>query len=786
MFKNYLKIAVRNLLRNKGFSIVNIGGLAIGMTCALLITLWIRRELSVDRLYPKTERLFLIHNRTKVNGELWVSNQTPQIMAPVLRREYPAVEDVSRYMQVTFLTTVGETHLNTRGAFADTGFLSMFGFPLLQGDPASALSGPQGIVITQSLATRLFGNTEAIGKTIRIDSSTDFSVTGVLKDLPSTTSFDFDYLLPWSYIKRLGWEDQWWGDAYISTYVLLKPGITGASFDNQVRDITIRHSKLTGTEVFTQPMNRLYLYSKPENGRLVADRILTVRLFAIIAGFILLIACINFMNLSTARSQRRAREVGIRKVVGADKPRLILQFIGESMLIAGLAFLLALFLTQISLPAFNRLVGHELTIDYSSIRFWAFAISFVFLTGLVAGSYPAFYLSSFRPIRVLKGTLLQPNAVITPRKILVVLQFSFAIILIICTLIIKRQIQFGLDRDSGYDRDRLVYTRAEGDAPAHYEAIKQELIGSGAALAVTRSPAPITRHWNDGSGYSWPGSTDKDKDIDFLDFGADADFVKTTGVTLLRGRDIDINKYPTDSMAMLLNQSAVAAMRLKDPIGQTVRRGNLTFHVVGVVKDFILESPFAKNIAPMLITGPWRDYAVIHFKLNPANPVAVDLARAEKIFKAYNPRYPFEYVFADEAYAQKFRDEQQIGQLSALFAGLTIFISCLGLFALAAYMAENRIREIGIRKVLGASVAGISALLAKDFVRLVLVAFVIAAPVAWVVMSKWLLSYSYRIPIGWDIFAWSGLLAISIAIATVSYQSIRAAIANPVKSLRAE
>jgi putative ABC transport system permease protein len=785
MFKSYLKITVRNLLRNKGFSIVNIGGLAIGMTCTLLISLWICRELSVDRLYPKTDRLFLIHNRTKVNGELWVSNQTPQIMAPTLRQEYPAIEDASRYMQVTFLTSVHETHLHTRGAFADSGFLSMFGFPLLHGDPAGALNSPQGIVITQSFATRLFGDTDPMGKTIRIDSATDFTVTGILKDLPATTSFDFDYLLPWSYIKRLGWEDQAWSDTYIYTYILLKPGITQASFDTRVRDVTTRHSKVT-TEVFTQPMSRLYLYSKPENGRLVGDRILTVRLFAIIAGFILIIACINFMNLSTARSERRARAVGIRKVVGASRGILIAQFIGESMLIAWLAFPIALFLTQISLPAFNRLVGHELTLDYSDTRLWAYAIGFVIFTGLVAGSYPAFYLSSFRPIRVLKGTLIQLNSVITPRKILVVLQFSFAIILIICTLIIKRQIQFGLDRDSGYDRDRLVYTRAEGDAPAHYAAIKQELIGSGAALAVTRSPAPITRHWNDGSGYAWPGSTDKDKDIDFLDFGADADFVKTTGVTLLGGRDIDINKYPTDSMAMLLNESAVTAMRLKDPIGQTVRRGSLNFHVVGVVKDFILESPFAKNIAPMLITGPWRDYEVIHFKLNPSNPVSVDLALSEKIFKAYNPRYPFEYNFADEAYAQKFRNEQQIGQLSALFAGLTIFISCLGLFALAAYMAENRIREIGIRKVLGASVAGISALLAKDFVRLVLVAFLIAAPIAWVVMNKWLLSYSYRVPIGWGIFAWSGLLAVSIAIATVSYQSIRAAIANPVRSLRAE
>jgi ABC-type antimicrobial peptide transport system permease subunit len=386
----------------------------------------------------------------------------------------------------------------------------------------------------------------------------------------------------------------------------------------------------------------------------------------------------------------------------------------------------------------------------------------------------------------LKGAFQQANALITPRKISVVVQFSFAILLIICTFIIRKQIQYGLDRDTGYNRDKLVYTFTQGDVSSHYDGIKEQLLSGGAAVSVTKTSAPITQHWSDGWGYNWKGSTKEDEKLDFIEFGVDAGFVRTTGITLLQGRDIDIYQYPTDSFAVLLNEAAVKSMRFKDPVGQVFKRETESFHVVGVIKDFILESPYSKEVAPMIVSGPHVFFQVIHFKLNPANPVATDLARAEKIFKQYNPRYPFEYRFVDESYALKFRDEQQIGRLSALFAALTIFISCLGLFALATYMAENRIREIGVRKVLGASVASITALLAKDFIRLVGIAFIIAAPIAWVVMDKWLNGYGYRIPMGWEIFAWSGLLAVLIAVGTVSYQSVRAAIANPVKSLRAE
>lgn len=790
MLKNYLKIAIRNLLRNKGFSIINITGLAIGMASALLILLWIQNELSYDRFYPKTDRIYLMYNRDKGSDGIWAWNNTPSPLGPTLKKDYAAVEEYARYFNVTFLTTVGEKRINSQGAFCDSGFLRIFPFPMLKGEAFSAMNGPKNIVLTERMAKRLFGSEEAMGKTVRIDSTADFVVSGILKDLPPNTSFTFDYLLPWSFAIRLGWErdNDSWGNNHVYTYVLLKPGVSSATFDQQVKKITIDHSKgVETTEVFTQPMARNHLYSKNENGVLVGDKIKTVQLFGVIACFILLIACINFMNLSTARSEKRAREVGVRKVVGAYRGFLIAQFVGESILISGLAFIVAMVLAYLSLDSFNLLVGKQLVIDYSNPVLWLFSAGFVLFTGLLAGSYPAFYLSSFQPVKVLKGSFKKADALISTRKVLVVFQFSFAIILIICTLIIQRQIEYAQNRDAGYDRHNLVYTFAQGDLIKHYQLLKGDLINSGAAISVSKTSGPITRHWSDGWGYTWEGSTKQDEKVDFTSFAVDANFTRTMGATLISGRDIDIYKYPTDSTAVLLNEAAVRIMRLKNPIGMAITRGKEeNWHVVGVVKNFILESPFSRDIDPMIIAGPKLYGHVIHIKFNPANSTAANLEKAEKIFRQYNPRYPFEYVFTDDSYARKFREEQQTGKLSALFAGLTIFISCLGLFALATYMAENRIREIGVRKVLGASVTSITTLLAKDFVWLVLIAFIIAAPVAWFVMNKWLLGYGYHIAIGWSVFVMSGVLALLIAVITVSWQSIRAAMSNPIKSLRSE
>jgi len=789
MLRNFLKVAFRNLGRNKVFAAINISGLAVGMASAALILLWIQNEISHDRFHEKLDRLYIMYNRDQFSGQQWAWNSTPMLMATALRMDYPEVEDVSRVSNSAFLCTVGDRKLTGNSNMVDSGFLQMFSFPLIRGDKSTALSKPFSIVVTQAFAKKMFGDDDAIGKTIRLDSTDIFTVTGVLKDLPNNTLFNFEFLLPWSYMRKLKRDDNSWGDNTLQTYVLLKKGASQLNFDAAVRDITINHTKGTKdpstTRVFSWPLARLWLYSRNENGHLVAGRMVTVRLFAVIAAFILLIACINFMNLSTARSEKRAREVGIRKVAGAGKMTLISQFLGESILLALFAGIIAWAIVQLSLGSFNLLVKKQLYLEYGDYRFWIYSLGFILITGVLAGSYPAFFLSSFRPASVLKGSFKAVNAAVNPRKVLVVLQFTFAIILIICTMIITRQINYAEARNTGYDRDRLVYSTLTGDTYKNYELIKQGLLNSGSAIAVTKSMNPITQRYSDSWGFSWPGSTKDDSKLDFVRMSTDADFTKAMGITLLQGRDIDIRNYPADSNAVLLNETAVKKMRLKDPLGTLIRSDDEKWTVVGIVKDFIIESPY-EPINPMMINGPSSGFNVMHYKLNPARPVAEDLNRAEQVFKEFNPQYPFEYHFADEEYEKKFEDSKQTGTLAALFAGLTVFISCLGLFGLAMFMASTRMREIGVRKVLGASVVSITALLSKDFLTLVVIAFFIAIPVSWYAMNEWLHHYAYNIGIEWWIFALAGILSVSIALATVSFQAIRSAIANPVKSLRTE
>ena len=789
MLQNFFKVAIRNLWRNKGFSAINIVGLAIGMAAAILILLWVQYEVSFDRFHAKKDRTYLLYTRGIINGKKEVWGRVPAPMADILKKDYAEVEDAIKFRVVYFLLNKDDKHVNVEGAFTDPGFLSTFSFPLLKGDPKSALSGNNNIVLTEHLAKNLFGNEDPMGRIVRIDSTDNFTVTGVLKELPGNTEFTFQYLLPTNYLDHLGWNPPNWNFTNIVSYVVLKSGTSQTAFDTKIKDVT-SHYRTNGqgnkTETFTQRIDRIHLYSKVVDGQLVAGRLGSVRLFTIIAGFILLIACINFMNLSTARSEKRAREVGVRKVVGARKSSLVARFIGESILLSGISFILALILVRLSLVGFNRLLNLNLHIDPTNIYFWLSATLFVVFTGVLAGSYPAFYLAKFRPVSVLKGVFRHTDALVTPRKVLVILQFTFALILIISTMIVQRQLQYARDRDAGYDRNQLVFTFAQGDLLPHYDLIKRDLLSSGAAVSVTKLFSPITRAWGQVDNYSWPGSTAADKKVTFLQFEADADFVKTTGTKILQGRDLDIKNYPMDSTSLLLNETAVKTMHLKTPIGTIVRNGNgVDGRVVGVVKDFIMESPY-DPIAPMVIQGLGTSYPVVHFRLNPANTTAVNIARATEVFKRYNPQYPFEYYFVDDFYNRKFSQEQQEGSLSLLFAGLTILISCMGLFGLATYMAESRTKEIGIRKVLGASVTGIATMLSGDFIRLVLIAIVIASPIAWLAMNKWLEGYDYRIHISMEIFLIAGVLAILIAVLTVCYQAIRAALAHPVKSLRSE
>jgi len=490
------------------------------------------------------------------------------------------------------------------------------------------------------------------------------------------------------------------------------------------------------------------------------------------------------MNLSTARSERRAKEVGIRKVVGARRKGLVSQFIGESVLMAFIAGVLALVLVSVSLPAFNRLTGKSLQIDFTNPYFWMLFLGFILLTGMLAGSYPAFFLSSFQPLKALKGAMNKVNTLVTPRKVLVVLQFTFGIVLMICTIIVRQQINYAQQRETGYNKNNLIYHPFTGDISKNYRLIKSELLSSGTATSVAVTSAPITQSWSDGWGQEWEGKDPNDK-TDFYRYNEEEDLGETVGLTFVQGRDFDLSQYPTDSTAMIINETSLKVMGFDNPIGQIVKDNGQEWHIVGVIKDFILTSPYLPT-QPMLIYGANSWFETLMIKLSHDHSTADNLKTAEAIFKKYNPEYPFNYQFVDEEYAQKFANERRTGTLAGLFSALAILISCLGLFGLATYMAESRIKEIGIRKVLGATVTGLTSLLTKDFLKLVLVSFAIAAPLAWWAMHHWLQSYPYHTPIRWEVFAMTGLLSVLIAVVTVGYQAVKAALTNPVGSIKNE
>jgi len=792
MIRNFFKIAYRNLLRNKGFSVINITGLAIGMAAAILILLWIEDEVSYDKFHESKNRIYEVWNKVPFDGKIRTWNSVPAPLARALEKDLPEVERAVRVKPDNeFLLSVGDKKIIKSGNIVDTGFLQMFSFPMLKGDPFTALKDMHSVVLTEKTAKSLFGNEDAMGKVIKIENKDNFIVTGILKDLPNNSRFNCEYLLPWSYIKYREGEDLGWNDNSTDTYVMLKSNTNYASVAPKLKDLRHKYdneAKKMKWELFLYPLNRWRLYSSFTNG--VEDnggRIAFVKLFGIVAAFILLIACINFMNLSTARSEKRAKEVGIRKVVGAQKSSLIGQFIGESVFIAFLAGIAAVLIVQVSLPGYNQLTEKRLFINIDNIYTWMAFIGFILLTGLLAGSYPAFFLSSFRPVKVLKGTFKKANALVTPRKALVVLQFTFATILIICTIIVKQQIDYASDRATGYNKDNLVYHFMTGDISKNYALIKNELLASGIAKSITKTNSPLTNRWSDGWGQGWEGKDPNDK-TSFDRLLSDEGLGATAGLQFIRGRDFDLKQFPTDSTGLIINESALKVMKFKDPIGKIVGDLGIKWHIVGVIKDFILTSPYEPT-RPLLICGAkssFMSFNVMQIKLNGNNATAKNLAKAEVIFKKYNPDYPFDAKFVDEAYARKFEDEKRQGTLAGLFAALTIFISCLGLFGLATYMAENRVKEIGVRKILGASVTGITTLLSKDFVKLVIISFLIAAPLAWWGMHKWLQSYTYRVSVEWWVFALAGFLSVMIALLTVSYQSVKAAVANPAKSLRME
>lgn len=785
MLKNYFKIAFRHLRKNKGFTAINIVGLAAGMAAAMLIMLWVKSEFSFDRFYTKTDQLYAVGIKDVWAGDAVQHFYTPKPMAAALKTDFPEIKTVTRVNKGTgFLITHGETKLSKEaGVFVDSTFLKIFDYKIVAGNPAEALKNPNQIVLTKSFAERLFGDNDPINQSIKLDSTQVSTVSAIIEDIPDNSFMKgTTYLVPWTLMEKIGYSDDYWGNNSIQTYIELNKNTNIEQFQNTIKGFLQKHTE-TKAQNFIQPIGDKWLYSSfSEMGRPSSQRIGMVRSFIAIACFILIIACINFMNLSTAQSEKRAKEVGVRKVVGANKGLLIWQFLTESVLIALFSGLLSLLITILALPYFSDLISRALTIPFNDVPFWSVFIGFILCTGIISGSYPAFYLSSFLPTKVLKGKLLNTPRKFNPRKVLVVSQFCIAITLIVTTISIQKQIKYAQNREIGYNKDRLIHVIDQGEISKKSSLIKEALRSSGIASHVSRTSSPLTENWSNNS-MGWEGKPKDDNTI-FARMGVDDDLVYTAGLQLVAGRDFDLAKFPSDSAAMIINESAAKVFNFEDPIGKTVVDGR-NWHIIGVIKDFVQESPF-NPITPLVIQGAFAGSNVTNIRLNDHMETADALARMERIYKEFNPDYPFEYSFVDAKYAEKFKDFQQLGKLSSLFALLTIFISCLGLYGLTAYMAENRTKEIGVRKVLGASVVSITRMLSKEFIFLVLLSCLVAFPIAYYIVDHMLSSYTYRIKISWDIFFIAGSGALALTLLTVSYQSIKAAMVNPVNSLRDE
>ena len=786
MIKNYFKIAFRNLKKNKGFTAINIVGLAIGMAAAMLIMLWVSSQLNFDNTYPKSKLIYSVGSmeQSDKGPDVWFS--TPKPLYEVVKNDISEVKQSSRLNNTGgFLFTYDDKKIIAKkGAFVDSAFLQIFELPLLKGNPKTALVEPTDIVLTKDYAMTIFGSTDVIGKSIKVDSTEVLKVSAILDEIPSNSRFaEMNFFVPWTWMEKINFSDKNWGNSSVNLFVELYPDANLDAVQNKFKTITQKHSDLK-TENFLKQIGDNYLYNDYKNGIAVGGRIDMVKIFMIIAGFILLIACINFMNLSTAQSERRAKEVGIRKVVGANKRSLISQFLSESILLSIISGLLAFVIVFLLLSPYSDLVGRKLSLPISNFYFWLSFIGFILLTGLLAGSYPAFFLSSFQPIKVLKGKFVQFQQKISPRKILVVTQFAIAVIMIISTLVIRKQIDHAQNRDAGFNKENLIYISESGDIKKNIELIKNELLSRGIATSVSRTMSPMTERWSGWNGFSWEGK-DPNSIINFNRQSADDRVVETLGLRLISGRDFDLKKYPTDSMSAIINESAAKIMNLENPLGTQFVDGDDKYTIIGVIKDFIQESPF-RTVTPTVIEGANMWVNTLNIKFNPKLATQDALSKTEQVFKEYNPNYPFDYQFLDEAYAKKFEETQKTGKLATIFAGLTIFISCLGLFGLAAYMAESRTKEIGVRKVLGASIFSVTKMLSKEFIVLISISCLIGFPIAYWAMNKYISDFSYRSEINWEIFVITAVLALLITVLTVSYQSIKAAMANPVDSLRDE
>jgi len=788
MLKNYIVVTLRNLRKNITYSFINIAGLSVGIACTMLISLWIFDELSFDTFQPKADRLFQVRVNAHFDGKINSWTSVPQPTYEAMKTEDSNIANtVITDWGGDHLFTVGDNRINKRAYYVGLEFLEMFQFELVKGDASNVLDDPSSIVITESMAKILFGDQDPINQTIRVNNANELKVTGVLKDIPKNSTFQFDCLMTWemkriaeSWVKRS--IDQW--DNYsFQVFLELNDAANKGSVENSIRDLLTRKGQTDmKREFMLHNMLRWRLYSNFVDGKEARGMADYVQMFTIIAVFVMVIACINFMNLATARSERRAREVGIRKSVGSRRYDLILQFLGESVFLAFVAFVIALVLTHLALPFYNQLVDKELFIDYQSQKFLLFAFGLIAITGIVSGSYPALYLSSFQPSKVLKGKVQVGKSASVPRKVLVTLQFGFSILLIIGTIVIYWQINYVKGRDLGYDQENLISVDYTAEVGKNYRAIKQELLSSGVIQSVCKSNSPVTEIWSNNF-LGWPGKPEDQKVI-FTTIATEYDYTKTLGIKVLQGRDFS-EDYKSDTLAIIVNKAGLDIMGLKNPLGEKLDLWGSKRELIGIVDDVLTGSP-NQPIKPMFIVLEPEWASAVSIRLEKTKDLQGSLKKVEEIFKKYNPAYPFEYAFADVEFAKKFTTINMISSLASLFATLAIIITGLGLFGLAAYMAEQRTKEIGIRKVMGASVSSLVVLMSNDFSKLVLLAFLISSPIAWWSLNDFLERYPYRIGIPWWVFPLTGIIALIFAVIIVSTQALRAARANPVNSLRNE
>ncbi len=788
MSGNFFTTTLRSLWRNKAYSSLNIFGLAIGIACAGLIFLWMEDEVRYDDVQVKKDRLYRVIENQTYEGKVRTFWSTPGPLAEAAKAEIPGIADVCRVSgSKPVLFTLGDKGIYERGGYADPSIFDMFTWQFVQGNAKDAFKELYAIVISEKMANQFYGTTaNVIGKSIKLDTKQDYVITGVVKDLPSNSTMQTDWIAPFAvYGKEFAERLSSWGNNSIATYIELSPNANKASVNQQLGGIIKKRLPTTSTTPFLFSMNDWRLRDQFEDGQHAGGRITYVRMFTVIAWIILLIACINFMNLATARSEKRAREVGVRKVLGAGKSRLIVRFIGESILMAIIAVGIGLLIIALVLPAFNILVEKQLTPGLDNPLHIAALLIIALLCGVIAGSYPALYLSSFNPVFVFKGIRLKSGSAVFIRKGLVVVQFTVSIVLIISTIIIYQQVQHVKSRDIGYDRDNLLSIDVRGNVAKHFNVIKEELLKTGAVDNAALNSYNVIDIGNNSSNFTWPGK-DPDKTVLVSARGVSPEFIATAGMKITEGRDFQRNAI-ADSSNVLITETFAAMMGEGSAVGKTISyaSGDGTFHVVGVVKDFIYGDMYSRSDPVMFFLN--NDIArTMYIRISEKVSVEDALVKIGAVMRKNNPAYPFEYRFVDDQFNDRFASEALIGKLSRVFALLAIFISCLGLFGLAAYTAERRTREIGIRKVLGASVTGITHLLSKEFLQLVLLSAFISFPLAWWAMHQWLQSYSYRISIQWWVFIVAGSLAVLIALLTISIQSVKAALMNPIKSLRNE